>query len=485
MFTRTANGVRSVVSGLAAAAVALVGISTAEAQITPSTFRDTIVIGDAVATYCVPTDELPGTPTTTTDLCADGTETYVEFELDEDAACLKYRALESGGADTSCVVVCDDLGNCDTTTVIVTTVEPDTYPDLEQEYVIFVGERGDAAIDVSAFVDPVAGLVNDCPDDSGTAVAFDLDGAARTLSFLGLVVGEERACVLVTDEAGRTQLTVVTVRVVPRDALVDTLRLRIGGEREWCFAGARLEGAVTSLADDCPAGDVVAGFEPLGEACANVTGSSVGTRDVCVVACDADGACDRIALHVEVLADDDPRLPIANDDEYVVREGETLTLEVLLNDENLGGVDGARLVDGPAFGFASAVDDPAGVEYTRERGGCDDDALTYEICNDFGCDRATVALLVRCPERPGIVVSTGFSPNGDDVNETFTIRNLEYYDGNDVQVYNRWGNRVFEADGYGNDWNGTFDGKDLPDGSYFYLVVVEGEKYAGSLQLRR
>ena len=70
-----------------------------------------------------------------------------------------------------------------------------------------------------------------------------------------------------------------------------------------------------------------------------------------------------------------------------------------------------------------------------------------------------------------------FSPNGDGVNETFTIDCISRYPSNVLKVYNRWGNLVFEQRGYTNDWDGTSSGRAtinkgelLPVGTYYYVL---------------
>jgi len=76
-----------------------------------------------------------------------------------------------------------------------------------------------------------------------------------------------------------------------------------------------------------------------------------------------------------------------------------------------------------------------------------------------------------------------FTPNGDGVNDTFIIPELEEnpqeFPRNSLAVIDRWGNVVYEASPYNNDWDGTHyrTGKPLPPGTYFYvarLSVVEG-----------
>ncbi|MCB0642899.1 MAG: gliding motility-associated C-terminal domain-containing protein, partial [Phaeodactylibacter sp.] len=41
---------------------------------------------------------------------------------------------------------------------------------------------------------------------------------------------------------------------------------------------------------------------------------------------------------------------------------------------------------------------------------------------------------------------------------------------NKVSIFNQWGDEVYQAAPYGNDWKGTYDGEDLPTGTYFFIV---------------
>ena len=70
-----------------------------------------------------------------------------------------------------------------------------------------------------------------------------------------------------------------------------------------------------------------------------------------------------------------------------------------------------------------------------------------------------------------------FSPNDDGVNDFFKIECISRYPNNILKVYNRWGNIVFEKQGYDNSWDGTSNGratvntrKQLPVGTYFYVL---------------
>ncbi len=77
----------------------------------------------------------------------------------------------------------------------------------------------------------------------------------------------------------------------------------------------------------------------------------------------------------------------------------------------------------------------------------------------------------------GLFVSDVLSPNGDGINDTWMIMNIDRYPNVKVNVYNRWGNEVFSTTGYNNDWRGTNGngGNTLPSGSYFYQIDQNGD----------
>ena len=82
---------------------------------------------------------------------------------------------------------------------------------------------------------------------------------------------------------------------------------------------------------------------------------------------------------------------------------------------------------------------------------------------------------VQCPVTPPNV----FTPNGDNRNEFFIIKNLEDYSNSKLTIYNRWGKIVYQNEDYLNDWNGTHykSGKDVAAGTYYYIVEPNSTKY--------
>ncbi|MEX0315516.1 MAG: gliding motility-associated C-terminal domain-containing protein, partial [Allomuricauda sp.] len=76
---------------------------------------------------------------------------------------------------------------------------------------------------------------------------------------------------------------------------------------------------------------------------------------------------------------------------------------------------------------------------------------------------------------PGTICNI-FSPNGDGVNDTlvFIDPNGEYPN-NSIEIFDRYGNSVFQMDGYDSSWDGTGKNGDLPKGTYFYLLDLNGD----------
>lgn len=68
-----------------------------------------------------------------------------------------------------------------------------------------------------------------------------------------------------------------------------------------------------------------------------------------------------------------------------------------------------------------------------------------------------------------------FTPNGDGKNEFFVVNCIEDFE-NDIQIFNRWGEVVFEQTDYDNFWNGrNQEGELLPQGAYFYVLTIINE----------
>lgn len=71
---------------------------------------------------------------------------------------------------------------------------------------------------------------------------------------------------------------------------------------------------------------------------------------------------------------------------------------------------------------------------------------------------------------PQIFIPNGFSPNTDGKNDFWVIDNIQQFTDCTVEIFNRWGEPLFYSKGYTNLWDGKYKGKDLPVGTYYYVI---------------
>lgn len=99
--------------------------------------------------------------------------------------------------------------------------------------------------------------------------------------------------------------------------------------------------------------------------------------------------------------------------------------------------------------------------------GVQDITYTLNVTGTGGCifsDQVFVKVL-KFPNVPNT-----FTPNNDGINDTWMIDHLADYPNVRVQVFNRYGQLVFERKGYTKPWDGTMNGKSLPFGTYYYVI---------------
>lgn len=85
------------------------------------------------------------------------------------------------------------------------------------------------------------------------------------------------------------------------------------------------------------------------------------------------------------------------------------------------------------------------------------------------------------------IVSNLFTPNGDGINDNWYIQGILSYPDNEVFVYNIYGNEVYTKKAYANDWQGTYNGVELPDGTYYYVIRFDNSAriIKGSIDILR
>jgi gliding motility-associated-like protein len=191
--------------------------------------------------------------------------------------------------------------------------------------------------------------------------------------------------------------------------------------------------------------------------------------------------------------------PVAVDDYDTTEYRVSVKIDVLANDmDEDGDIDPATLAVSvqPMHGTALVDFTGQAIVYEPARNFQGNDFFEYRICDLAGnCSNAMVYVLVNDFR---FFIPEAFSPNNDGVNDYFEILGIEHYEGNSIEIFNRWGNRVYRADNYGIETSPTFwDGKsntgvrlgneDLPTGTYFYVIDLgNGEnRIVGSVYLDR
>lgn len=123
----------------------------------------------------------------------------------------------------------------------------------------------------------------------------------------------------------------------------------------------------------------------------------------------------------------------------------------------------------------------------------------YSICNTLCpelCDTARVSIEPRPGTVPvdSIFIPNTITPNGDGLNDVFEIGNLSNlqirYPKNEMIIFNRWGDVLYEQSPYVTPWNGSENnnGKILPEGTYYYVFRLDarqGKIYRGDITILR
>ena len=201
----------------------------------------------------------------------------------------------------------------------------------------------------------------------------------------------------------------------------------------------------------------------------------------------SNGACENFSQDLMTIFVE-PVIEAVND-EFTVSAGQTLTAadfinNDLFNDNNDWTVD---LISTPNSGVLTFNNDGT-FDYQALDGFEGTVSFVYEICNEScgSCTEAIVSIMVLREEILECHVPNILTPNDDQANDFLVIPCVTQNPDNQICIFNRWGNQVYQQEGYENDWNGQFEGADLPAGTYFYVLRVnDDEAMTGYITLIR
>ena len=190
-------------------------------------------------------------------------------------------------------------------------------------------------------------------------------------------------------------------------------------------------------------------------------------------------------------------MPFAVNDQAFMDDGvDQLFIDAVLND-NLVGIDSFSfsIPEPPSVGEIQNVINGS-FTYVASPYFTGDVQFDYIVCNvacpDF-CDTAFVLIQIDKNINLDETAPNAITPNGDGVNDVLIfdvlLNDPEKYPTNELLVFNRWGDIVFQQAPYENNWDGTNQaGEPLPEGTYYYILrlnVAEGEIIKGDITIIR
>ncbi|HYG49346.1 MAG TPA: PKD domain-containing protein, partial [Flavobacteriales bacterium] len=104
--------------------------------------------------------------------------------------------------------------------------------------------------------------------------------------------------------------------------------------------------------------------------------------------------------------------------------------------------------------------------------------VTQYVYDAFGCvDSISTTITINTVTTEIVtLIPNAISPNGDGKNDVWKLPFIQLlYPQAVVEIFNRWGQRVFYSEGYADPWDGTYEGTAVPQGTYYYVIDLKNE----------
>ncbi len=354
------------------------------------------------------------------------------------------------GTNTVTLTVTDVNGNVNTATAIV-TIQDNIPPTV-------ITQNISATLNASGVATITASQVNNGSTDNVGIASISVSPSTFTCAN----VGSNTVILTVTDTNGNvsTGTAIVTVQdtVLP-SVLTQNAAITLNASGTATITASQINNGST---DNCSIASVT--VSPATFTCANL-----GVNTVILTVTDVNGNVATGTAVVTVTIDnsqtgnnDLDALPDNCDDD----DDNDGILDVNDNCQFLANTNQLD-TDGDGLGnICDNDDDNDGVN-----DGYDNCPLVYNPSQD---DRDNDGLGDIC-DTIEINASEAITPNGDGINDTWIIYNIENHPNHVIRVYNRWGNEIFFAKNYLNNWDGTYKTQNVPSAaSYYYQIDLDG-----------
>jgi gliding motility-associated-like protein len=171
----------------------------------------------------------------------------------------------------------------------------------------------------------------------------------------------------------------------------------------------------------------------------------------------SNGGCVDSSKSVTVAVNQNPVADAGK--EIVLYEGQSAKLDGTIKGDNITNY---------YWTPATFLDDPNSLTPTTTP----TDNITYTLTAvSQSCGTSTSSVYVRVYKK--VTIPNAFSPNNDGINDYWDINALNTYPESITQVFDRYGQQVFQSTGYARPWDGSNNGKALPSGTYYYIIDLK------------
>ncbi|UII19713.1 PKD domain-containing protein [Fulvivirga ligni] len=362
-----------------------------------------------------------------------------------------------------------------------------------------VNAGSDLSIKLPTNTVTINGIVSD-PDGEIASIEWDKiqgppltfsDATNDTTTLTGLSEGLYKLKLIATDDDGATNEDEMSITVLPAsanlnpvaDAGADIIIDINDGPVNILGSGSDQDGSITTYAWEKLSGSNI-DLSGTDSPTLTISGYSEGTYQIRLSVTDNDNAIDTDVVQVIVTNEPNPVGPIAHagDDATLILPDSTYTLEGSAETESLIDYYTWRLISGPELNGLPSTERITPLKF----GFKGTYILQLEVGDVNGLQATDEITIVVKDGLDGNDFPKLFTPNGDGNNDTWIIENLENVEGCELVIYDKYGKKVYEVNGYDNTWDATLNGTQLEEGPYYYVFKCEdGQKISGGLRVIR
>ncbi|MBX7051089.1 MAG: gliding motility-associated C-terminal domain-containing protein [Flavobacteriales bacterium] len=130
---------------------------------------------------------------------------------------------------------------------------------------------------------------------------------------------------------------------------------------------------------------------------------------------------------------------------------------------NVAGADTTASIN---WAPAQFLDDPT----STNPNATPDGTTTFQVTGTVG--DCTLSDLISITVSDPVIIYNTFTPNGDGINDSFRIKYIERFPNCQIEIFDRWGQSIFKSVGYAQPWDGTYKGREIPTGPYYYVIEL-------------